>query len=130
MTTASSTELKQSTTNFSEAINSFFKNFAIFSGRANRTEFIYAHVFVTALFIITGFISGLLSQSYPDAKQLLLLPILAMVIPLTSLTARRFHDMDRSGWWQLMSIVTLVYFVMMPLLCILKGTDGKNRFDS
>ena len=44
------------------------------------------------------------------------------------LARRRFHDMDRSGWWCLAMIVPVVHLVTWAILFFGKGTDGPNDY--
>jgi uncharacterized membrane protein YhaH (DUF805 family) len=43
--------------------------------------------------------------------------------------AKRCHDRNRSGWFQLISLVPIVGALWLLFdLGILRGTDGPNRF--
>ena len=44
------------------------------------------------------------------------------------LARRRFHDMNRSGWWCLAMIVPLIHLVAFGALLFVKGTDGPNDY--
>ena len=51
---------------------------------------------------------------------------LATIIPNLSVAARRLHDTDRSGWWQLLHIVPLIgTIVLIVWWCIARhaGTE-------
>lgn len=56
--------------------------------------------------------------------------ILSIIYFMTqlSLSVRRLHDTDRSGWWYLLAIIPLVGFVWLFVLFCFDGTKGKNRF--
>lgn len=77
---------------FVEAVKAFFANFLDFSGRASRSEFWWAILFCFVVGIVASF-----------------LPFLDMIwtliafVPSISLSARRLHDINRSGWLQLLS---------------------------
>jgi uncharacterized membrane protein YhaH (DUF805 family) len=84
---------------FTQSIkNSLTKNYASFSGRASRTEFWY---FV--IFIIIGYIIGF-SLVFLSYKLFWLLAIfmIAIIIPALAVTARRLHDINKTGWLQLL----------------------------
>ena len=59
-----------------------------------------------------------------------LLPFLVMLVPGWMLGIRRLHDLDKSGWYILTSIVPIVNFYMLYLLLVKEGTQGTNRFGS
>lgn len=44
-------------------------------------------------------------------------------------TAKRFHDRDRSGWWSLIAFAPVIGQAWILVECgCLKGTPGPNRF--
>ena len=54
--------------------------------------------------------------------------ILGSFIPFISLTARRLHDINKSGWWQLIVIIPLIGPIVMLVFTVIKGNEGENRF--
>ena len=44
-----------------------------------------------------------------------------------SLSVRRLHDIDRSGWWNLI-IFTIIGIVVLLYWACKKGDEGENRF--
>ena len=75
--------------NFGQAITTVFKKYAEFSGRASRSEYWWWVLFTTIINISLGWIPiiGILIT-------------LLLLIPTISLTTRRLHDINLSGWWQ------------------------------
>ena len=58
----------------------------------------------------------------------ILTPILFLsVLQEFFLTHRRLHDLNASGWWQLILLIPFGQFILIGLL-FFKGTDGPNRF--
>tara|TARA_B100000965_G_scaffold364825_1_gene348764 strand:- start:2080 stop:2280 length:201 start_codon:yes stop_codon:yes gene_type:complete len=49
--------------------------------------------------------------------------IIITFLPYLSVGARRLHDINRSGWWQLISLTG----IGMILLIVWWSTDGKNK---
>ena len=45
-----------------------------------------------------------------------------------AISAKRWHDRNKSGWWNLVSLIPLVNLLMIIELGFRKGTDGPNRF--
>lgn len=80
---------------FTEAFLRFWKKYAVFKGRASRSEFWW---FMLANLIIT-FILGSIANSIDQLSFLPGLWGLATVVPVIALGVRRLHDTNRSGWW-------------------------------
>jgi uncharacterized membrane protein YhaH (DUF805 family) len=106
------------------------KNYTAFSGRAQRSEYWYFALFYLLIFIglaIVDAITGTFSES-AGVGLLTGLFALAMLIPSLSVTIRRLHDTDRSGWWLLIGIVPLVGGIVLIVFCAQDGTPAENRF--
>jgi len=77
------------------------RKYAIFSGRATRSEFWYFALFCLLIQIGLMVIDSLLGTFSSTTG--IGLPsgifILATFIPYLAVTVRRLHDTDRSGWW-------------------------------
>ena len=93
------------------------KNWNKFKGRANRSEFWYFTLFYFILFTIAS-IDVSLSTAY----------YLVTLIPSFSVTIRRLHDINKSGWNLLWMLIPLLGAVYIIILNILKGTDGDNKY--
>ncbi|MBL0637364.1 DUF805 domain-containing protein [Aeromonas veronii] len=111
---------------------SVLKQYAVFSGRARRTEywmFVLCNVIVMQLLgmvdkLIGGdkeFISGIYS--------------LAVLLPSLAVAVRRLHDTDRSGWWLLLvlvptigTLVPIIGTLVLIYFMVCNGQQGPNRF--
>lgn len=114
------------------------KRFLDFSGRSRRREywlFILLYSVVATVAIILDIQLGLVSYaSYSDFGDggmsmsfsagfgpLTIAVMLLFLIPVLSVTVRRMHDVDKSGWFMLIPLYNFI------LTCI-EGTRGPNRF--
>lgn len=115
--------------NFQEAIRSGFNQYAGFSGRAARSEFWFWTLFAVLVSLVTSVLDVLLFGYYIAAHigPINALTSLALLIPSIAVGARRFHDMDRTGWWQLIAATGIGGLVLLVWWCF-KGTEGPNRF--
>ncbi len=53
---------------------------------------------------------------------------LAFLVPSISVSIRRLHDIDRSGWWLLLVLVPIIGWLVLLIWECTDGTSGTNRF--
>jgi len=104
-----------SSLSFGQAISTFFRKYATFEGRASRSEFWFSFLFlvivsaVLSLIDPTDALSGLFS--------------LAVLLPTIAVAARRLHDLNRSGWHQVLSYIFPVGTIALIVWYCSAGTD-------
>lgn len=106
------------------------KKYAQFSGRSRRKEFWLFYLFVTIATVLLTFIDISLDMFDPDSGFGLLSSIftLAIIVPSITVSVRRLHDTDRSGWWLLLGLIPLLGTIVLLVFWCLGGTPGWNRF--
>lgn len=110
---------------FSEAVNSvLFQNYANFQGRAARPEFWW---FMLAI-LIASLVAAIIDEYGIGPPILESLVTLVTIIPSLSVGARRLHDTDRSGWWQLLSLIPLIGTIVLIVWWATAGSAAENRF--
>ena len=109
---------------FGEAVRSYFKNYAVFSGRATRSEYWFVFLFNLVVGAVLGLFSGLFGDSFLGAlfSGISGLYGLAVIIPSLALSWRRLHDIGKSGAWYFIGLVPLVGFI---ILLVFYCTDSK-----
>lgn len=95
-------------------------HYADFNGRAHREEF--------WMFILINFLVSLVIGFIPVVRLLSFVYALAVFVPSLAVGARRLHDTDRSGWWQLLALVPFIGVIALIILDALDGTPGENRY--
>jgi uncharacterized membrane protein YhaH (DUF805 family) len=113
--------------NFTEAIQSGFRNYVNFKGRAARSEYWYWALFYVIVVIVTSLID-LAIAGYGSIQPLTTLAELALLLPTVALGVRRLHDTDRSGWWLLLSFIPVIGWIILIIWYCSRGTIGANRF--
>ncbi|OWV78021.1 hypothetical protein ATY77_29585 [Rhizobium sp. R634] len=98
---------------FGQAIGSYFKNYVNFRDRASRSEFWFSTLFVAIISIALYLVDS--TEIFKTIWSL------ATFLPSIAMAARRFHDINRSGWHQLLgmlfpigSIAVLVWYCKAP----------------
>jgi len=109
---------------FGEAVKTVFSKYATFSGRAGRSEFWFFVLFS----IIVNIVLNIIGQFSEMAGAVLsIIFFLGTIIPSIAVGARRLHDIDRTGWWQLIALIPIVGTIVLIIFYALKST-GPNRF--
>ena len=129
---------------FGDAVGRFYKNYFDFNGRASRAEYwwpILMQLIVYAALIV-AFILSAGNETYDSAGDISAVPMtllvaailfaLLNVIPGYAVAARRFHDLDQTGWLVLVFVLLNAFIVVSVFAQIiwfcLKGTEGPNRY--
>ena len=99
--------------NFQEAIRICFSKYADFNGRATRPEYWWFVLFVVLVGVGLSLISPMLSGIFS----------LGTLLPSVAAAARRLHDTNRSGWWQLICIVPVIGLIV---ILVFLAQEGKN----
>jgi len=93
--------------NLIDAVQSCFMKYAKFNGCASRSEFWWWFVFTL---IVTAILRAL---SYNLAAVF----SFATFLPSIAVTSRRLHDIDRSGWWQLLYFFPVIGWFVLIFFC-------------
>jgi uncharacterized membrane protein YhaH (DUF805 family) len=113
---------------FAEAVKAVFNKYAVFSGRSLRSEFWYWELFgILASIVLSIVDSALFNSNFGGNGPLGALFGLATVVPSLAVGARRLHDTNKSGWWQLLA-VTVVGLIPLIIWFCQPGTPGKNNY--
>jgi uncharacterized membrane protein YhaH (DUF805 family) len=100
---------------FGQAIKSFWAKYATFTGRARRSEYWYAWLFVA---LVSAGVATLFPATDDMASPQSNLWSLATLVPGLAIGARRLHDTGRSGknlWWLLLPIVGWIILLVYVL---------------
>jgi uncharacterized membrane protein YhaH (DUF805 family) len=82
---------------FGQAISSYFRKYVDFTGRASRSEFWFSTLFVVLVSI------ALYAVDRTEVSNRIW--SLATLLPSIAMATRRFHDINRSGWHQLLALL-------------------------
>ena len=111
---------------FFEAIASCLSKYAQFSGRASRAEYWWFMLFL----VLASVLLNQLVMSFFGAEVASVVSglfTLAMFLPTIAVAARRLHDMNHSGWWQLLALTGIGGLVLV-IWYLFPGSPDTNRF--
>ena len=112
--------------NVSETISTCLRKYFAFNGRASRSEYWWFQLFIILLSVGVALI-GAASGGDEGAEVLSRIVSLLTVIPIYAAGSRRLHDVNKSGWWQLISI-TIIGIIPLIIWLTKEGHKGKNQF--
>lgn len=138
---------------FGEAIRSVWSQYAVFKGRARRSEFWW---WALLTFLIDAALQAVLTwtgtvyrityfpgptgqwqqevQGAPLAAGNVIVLVLSglitlgLLLPSLAVAVRRLHDTGRSGWWLLIALVPLVGVIVLLVFYLIAGSTGTNAY--
>ncbi|WP_345880972.1 DUF805 domain-containing protein [Shewanella algae] len=99
------------------------KKYADFTGRARRTEYWMFTLFYIIFSLVVSAIDYALGTTV-----LGLIYSLGLLLPSIAVAARRLHDTDRSGWWQLLAFIPIIGWIVLLVFYCQDSEVGDNRF--
>ena len=111
------------------SVKTCFNRYATFSGRASRSEFWFFQLFIFLISIASLIIDVMiLGFSLDDASSPTnLIFLLIVMIPSVAVGCRRLHDLNKSGWWQLLYL-TIIGIILLIVWWATQGENKKNKF--
>lgn len=108
------------------------KKYAVFRGRSRRKEYWYFVLFSVIISIALSIVDTIIGTGSTFGSTGLLAGIfaLALLIPSISVSVRRLHDINRTGWWVLISFIPLIGAIVLLVFAVQDGTTGSNRYGS
>ena len=114
--------------NFFDAIKTCLSKYVTFSGRASRSEYWYFALFATLIGIISIPLDIAIFPN-DDWGPIGTMIAIAVFLPEIAVGARRLHDVNRSGWWQLIAL-TVIGIIPLLYWLIKKSDVGDNNHGS
>lgn len=137
---------------FTESIKYVFSNYAVFRGRASRSQFWFWVLFVWIAQFVLNIIDSALGlrvgastqdlviggQVVPFANSgvgvLSILFAIAIILPNIGVAIRRLHDSGKTGWWLLIGVVLTplcgIGAILLFVMYLLPSTQGANTYGS
>ena len=103
------------------SVISCFNKYFDFETRSSRKEFWYWQLFRILMFLSITFIESL------GLSGILFISNFIFLIPEIAVSIRRLHDINKSGWWILLTLTIIGIIPLIYFYCI-KGDDGANDY--
>ena len=117
--------------NFTDAIRACFTKYADFNGRAKRPEYWWFVLFLFVaqiLLIVVSFLMVIILNVFSGF--LIQLFSLATIFPSLAAGSRRLHDMNKSGWMQLLWLIPILGWIYLIYLLAQPSDAGDNQYGS
>ncbi|WP_197466805.1 DUF805 domain-containing protein [Tsukamurella pseudospumae] len=131
---------------FGEAVKRFFRSYFRYSGRASKSEFWWpALANLLAILVAVGVIvtGGVLGEEGAGSPVMAIGGMLIVAIMIVygiggiSLSVRRLHDIDQSGWWYLLivvaaavPVVNIAATIAALAIGLIEAKPGGVRYDA
>lgn len=106
------------------------RNYADIKGRARRSEYWYFTLFYILLSFLTNIIDFGMGFTYAngEAGVLSTLLLLFLIIPSFTVGVRRLHDVGKSGWMVLISLIPIIGWIWIIILVCKDSQPGSNKW--
>ena len=97
-----------------------------FKGRVSRAPFLAFNLAVTIFYFGMLFVLG---RDETDSEEITVLFMVAFLLwPSLAVQVKRWHDLNKSGWFILFNLIPFGVIVTFFVNALLPGTNGPNRF--
>ena len=118
---------------FTSAIATCFRKYADFSGRARRSEYwkfmLFTMIIEALSTVIFSTIIPLTVEIHGVEISLVYLAVcLIFYLPKLSVSVRRLHDIGKSGWFYLISLIPVVGQIIFFIWCVKDSEECTNEY--
>ena len=109
---------------FKQSVENVLSNYFNIHGRASRSEYWWWYLFTLLASIAVSLVGVILDKLMGLTFITTILTwgfSLLILIPNFCVQVRRYHDINRSGWWILCPIVNLIFLFFV-------GDEGENDY--
>tara|TARA_B110000503_G_scaffold124249_1_gene190619 strand:+ start:1224 stop:1610 length:387 start_codon:yes stop_codon:yes gene_type:complete len=109
------------------------RKYAVWKGRARRSEYWYFMLFILVMTIVLTFVdfmTGTFSLD-PESGEIGLLSTLFSLfvfLPQLAVSIRRLHDTGRSGWWCWIVLLPVIGVITLLVFDCLDSQPGSNEY--
>lgn len=115
---------------FTEAVQTCFRKYATFSGRARRSEYWYFTLFTIVVNFVLMIVGNMIFGAPADGGNNILQSIFSLVILVPGLAVmwRRLHDIGKSGAWFFIALVPIIGWILLLIYECRDSEPGENQY--
>lgn len=114
---------------FNQAVQTCLKKkYLNFDDRARRSEYWWFALFGWGVSIALSVLDNLLFNNASNYGIFSTIWGMAILLPYLGVGVRRLHDLNKSGWWLLISLIPIIGVIILIFWFVQQGTRGQNRF--
>jgi uncharacterized membrane protein YhaH (DUF805 family) len=116
---------------FGRSVASFWRHYAVFSGRSTRSEFWWAMLFLAVVAFPVSLVDVVV---FPDAVMeigvgpISVLFFFVVLVPYAALFVRRLHDVGMAAWWVFVTLLPVAGFLFSLIIGLIDSQKGFNQF--
>jgi uncharacterized membrane protein YhaH (DUF805 family) len=107
-------------------VREVFNKYAVFTGRARRSEYWYFFIFNVLIGIALGIIDSILFGHRMNVFSSIY--NLFVLVPSLAVGIRRLHDIGNSGWLMLLCLIPIIGWIWLWILLATDSEPGKNQY--
>ncbi len=114
---------------FKEAVQSVFSKYAVFEGRARRSEYWYFVLFNSIVSLVLSLIGQMIGGDGSSFQSGLTgVYSLAVLVPSIAVSVRRLHDVGKAGTWYLINFVPIIGWIVFIVFAAKDSDPGENQY--
>ena len=106
---------------FVESVEICLKKYSDFSGTASRNEYWWFFLFSSLLVLVAAIADAILFGTGDSIRIIGSLVYLGLLLPGLAVGTRRLHAINKSGWWQLLWLGSLLLIPMIYLIVLMSS---------
>lgn len=113
--------------NMNYFIECFTEKFAVFSGRARRSEYWWFTLWNTLFAMLASLMYSAVTVAY-IGPIVYLAYVAYQLLPALAVSVRRLHDTGKTGWWMLIGVIPFLGGVVLLVFMCQDSDHGHNKY--
>ena len=112
-----------------------FNNYATFSGRATRSEYwffvLFNLIFIVLAMLLDNAFGTTIKMGYGISLPygyIYIAYLIISLLPSFAVGVRRLHDVGKSGWFFLISLIPIIGAIWLLVLLFTDSNVGENKY--